>query len=51
MHVYVMNTLQHKLGQLNESNISYIFFSGPMFFLSIYTRNWQIACYVRDPLK
>ena len=22
-----------------------------MFFLSIYTRNWQIACYVRDPLK
>ena len=22
-----------------------------MFFLSIYTRNWQIACYVRDPLN
>ena len=46
-----MNTLQKKLGQLNEYNISSIFFSGPMFFLSIYTRNWKIACYVRDPLK
>ena len=46
-----MNTLQKKLGQLNEWNISSIFFSGPIFFLSIYTRNWQIACYVRDPLK
>ena len=51
MRVYVMNKLQKKLGQLNEQNISSIFFSGPMFFLSIYTRNWQIACYVRDPLK
>ena len=28
--------LQQKLGQLNES---------------IYTRNWQFACYVRDPLS
>ena len=46
-----MNTLQKKLGQLNEYNFSSIFFSGPRFFLSIYTRNWQIACYVRDPLK
>ena len=46
-----MNTLQTKLSQLNESNISSIFFSGSMFFLSIYTRNWQIACYVRDPLN
>ena len=42
MHVYVMNTLQTKLGQLNEWNISSIFFSGPIFFLSIYTRNWQM---------
>ena len=41
-----MNTLQKKLGQLNEYNISSIFFSG-----SIYTRNWQIVCYVRYPLK
>ena len=46
-----MNTLQQKLGQLNDQNFSSIFFSGPMFFLSIYTRNWQISCYVRDPLK
>ena len=44
-----MNTLQKKLGQLNEQNISSILFSGPMFFISIYTRNWQIAC--GDPLK
>ena len=50
MHVYVMNTLQQKVGQLND-NISSIFFSGPIFFLSIYTRNWQISCYVRDLLK
>ena len=46
-----MNTLQKKLGQLNEYNISSIFVSGPMFFLSIYTLNLQIGCYVRDPLK
>ena len=51
MHVYVMKIIQKKLGQLNEYNISSIFFSGPMFFLSIYARNWQIACYVRDPLN
>ena len=47
-----MNTLQKKLGQLNEYNISSIFVSVPMFFLSIYTRYRQIACYVlRDPLN
>ena len=44
-----MNKLQKKLGQLNEQNISSIFFSGPIFFLSICTRNWQIACYVWYP--
>ena len=51
VYVYVINTLQTKLGKLNEYNISSIFFSGPIFFLSIYTRKRQISCYVRDPLK
>ena len=46
-----MNTIQKKLGQLNEYNISSIFFSELMIFLSIYTRILKIACYVRDPLK
>ena len=51
VYVYVMNTFKNKVGQLNEYNICSIFFSGPMFFLSIYTQHWQIECYVRDPLK